>query len=75
MADIIKEKEVKEVREVREVDSTSPALIVLIVAVILLGFFFWFFLANRAPANPPAEQPGINVDVNLPNGNNSTSTY
>lgn len=54
------------IRERDESSSTNAILIVLILAAIV-AFGVWFFGQGTVPA-VNTEDPGINVDVNLPAG-------
>ena len=50
--------------------SAAWAVAVIAIVVLLVGAFVWY--TRMAPAtNTNTQQPGVNVDVKLPGGNNS----
>ncbi|MDQ3076340.1 MAG: hypothetical protein M3Q34_04420 [bacterium] len=53
-------------------DSSSgvnTVLIILVIGLLVAGGAWWYRNGNRAPA---PNNPGINVDVNLPTGSGSS---
>jgi len=57
--------------EPRESSSTG-VIIGLLLAVVLIGaFIIWGLPALRGNSAPPAQDGGVNVDVNLPGGGGS----
>lgn len=48
--------------------SGANTVLLVVVILILAGFGFWWYRHYRAPA--AANNPSINVDVNLPPSNN-----
>ena len=52
---------------IREENSSTNTVLIVIVLGLIVAFGFWFFNQNNVAA-PAEENPGINVDVNLPAG-------
>lgn len=53
-------------------NSSGANTVLLVVVIILLvaGGYWWY--TNRAAKAPAANNPSINVDVNLPSGDSNT---
>ena len=49
--------------------SQTNMVLIVIVLVLIVGFGVWWFTSRNTPAD---DSSGINVDVNLPEGNNSS---
>jgi len=49
--------------------SGANTVLIVIVILILAGFGYWLYNKETKPA--PSDNPGINIDVNLPADNNS----
>jgi predicted negative regulator of RcsB-dependent stress response len=51
-------------------NSSGANTVLLVVVIIILGVFGWWWYNRSNKAAPKEENPGINIDVNLPQGNN-----
>lgn len=57
------------VQIIREENSGVNTVLIVIVLGLIVAFGVWFFGQDRTPAETSEnEAPGINVDVNLPTG-------
>jgi hypothetical protein len=54
-------------------NSGVNTVLLVIVLVLLVGFGVWWFSGHRgvAPATQNQNNPGVNLDVNLPSGGNN----
>lgn len=50
--------------------SGANTVLIVIVILILAGFGYWWY-TNRGSKPAPSDNPGINIDVNLPAEENS----
>lgn len=55
-------------------NSGVNTVLLVIVLVLIVGFGVWWFTTRRTPMAEENTTPGINLDVNLPTGNNNSDT-
>jgi len=65
---IIKEKEV---REVESKSSTAMVFFAFLIIAAIVGYLLWYFMGRPSQQEPQTQNPGINLDINLPNGTSS----
>jgi hypothetical protein len=55
---------------IREENSGTNTILIVLILAAIVAFGVWFFGQGVVPAT--TEDPGINVDVNLPTGGTET---
>jgi hypothetical protein len=53
-------------------NSGVNTVLLVIILVLIVGFGVWWFTNRRTPMVEENTAPGINLDVNLPTGNNNS---
>lgn len=54
--------------------SGANTILIVLVIILLVGFGVWWFLDQKAGDKEPANEPGINLEVTLPEGSDKENT-